>query len=199
MPTAVLLLSGAILAVAGLGYLSPEFGNWVFAACVVIAADPGMALPSQPLGHAVPYVLHVFLHFGLLHLAMNLAVIVGAGRPVGLAFGTGIRGSSGFLVLFFLCAAGGAGLQVLMHSGDLMTMGGASSGASGLLAAVGWVMGGWRGMLRLAVPWIGLNLLGAFTGLVIPVPVGWFAHVGGTVTGAVLTPVLLGLFGERRA
>lgn len=76
-------------------------------------------------------------------------------------------------------------------------MGGASTGASGLIAAVGWVTGGWRGMARLAVPWIGLNLLIAVTGLAIPIPIGWAAHIGGTLAGAVLTPLLLAVFGER--
>lgn len=197
MPPAVLGLAGAIVAAALAGYVSPELDQWLFAACVLLVAEPGTALPAQPFGHAAPYLLHIFIHFGLLHLAMNTAVIIGAGRPVGLAFGTGVRGSLGFLVLFLACSAAGAGLEVLLHSGEPVRMGGASTGASGLIAAVGWVMGGWRGMLRLALPWIGFNLVIAVTGLAIPIPIGWAAHVGGTLAGAVLTPVLLGLFSER--
>lgn len=198
MPPAVLLLGGAILAIAALGYVSPEIERWVFDAGVVIAAEPGTPLPPQPLGHLAPYLLHVFLHFGLLHLVMNMAVLVGAGRPVGLAFGTGLRGSLGFLVLFFACSAAGAAFSVFLHSGEPTSMGGASTGASGLLAAVGWVLGGWRGMLRLALPWIGFNLLLALTGMAIPIPIGWAAHIGGTLAGAVLTPVFLGVFAETR-
>lgn len=197
MPPAVLALAGAILAVALGSYLSPQFDAWVFAAGVLLVAEPGTPLPAQPLGHAATYLLHIFIHFGLLHLAMNTAVIIGAGRPVGLAFGTGLRGSAGFLVLFLACSAAGAGLEVLLHSGEPVRMGGASTGASGLIAAVGWVMGGWRGMLRLTAPWIGFNLLIALTGLAIPIPIGWAAHIGGTLAGAVLTPVLLAVFSER--
>lgn len=197
MPPAVLLLAGSILAVALLTWISPGIDNWVFASGIVVAVEPGTPLPGQPLGHWLPYLLHIYVHFGLLHLAMNMAVIVGAGRVVGLAFGTGLRGSLGFLVLFFACSASGAAAQVLLHSGDPSVMGGASTGASGLIAAVGWVTGGWRGMARLAVPWIGLNLLIAVTGLAIPIPIGWAAHIGGTLAGAVLTPLLLAVFGER--
>jgi membrane associated rhomboid family serine protease len=197
MPPAVLLLAGLILAAALAGYVAPQLDRWIFAASVVLAAEPGTPLPAQPLGHAAPYLLHVFVHFGFLHLAMNLAVIVGAGRPVGLALGTGLRGSLGFLAFFFACAAAGAATEVLLHAGETSTMGGASTGASGLLAAVGWVTGGWRGMLRLSLPWIGINLLIALTGMAFPLPIGWAAHIGGTLAGAVLTPVALAVFGER--
>ena len=58
-------------------------------------------------------------------------------------------------------------------------------------------MGGWRGMLRLALPWIGLNLVIAVTGLAFPIPISWAGHIGGTLAGIVLTPVLIALFGRR--
>ena len=76
-------------------------------------------------------------------------------------------------------------------------MGGASTGVSGLLAAAGWVMGGYRGMLRLALPWIGLNLVFGLVGLGFPIPIGWMAHIGGTIAGAVLFPVLQPIFVRR--
>ena len=78
-------------------------------------------------------------------------------------------------------------------------MGGASTGVSGLLAAAGWVTGGLTGMLRLALPWIAINLFIALTGAVFPVPIGWAGHIGGTLAGMLLTPVFLAIFSQRRA
>ena len=52
-------------------------------------------------------------------------------------------------------------------------------------------------MTRLALPWIGINVLIAVANLAFPIPVSWSGHIGGTLAGAVLTPVLLAVFGER--
>ena len=197
MPPAVLILAAGILLSAGLEYILPEAGRWIYAASVLISPGPGQTAPEQPLGPYAPYLLHVFIHFGLLHIAMNVAILISAGRSVGLAFGAGVKGAAGFLILFFACSVIGAITQVLLDSGDAMVMGGASTGVSGLIAASGWVMGGWRGMARLALPWIALNIVLAFAGMAMPVPLAWAGHIGGTVAGIVLTPILLGLFSER--
>ncbi|WP_417497946.1 rhomboid family intramembrane serine protease [Maricaulis sp.] len=196
MPAAVLILATAILASAAITALSPEAGRWILASSLVISGPAGTALPAQPLGHVAPLLLHVFIHFGLLHLVMNLAVLIGAGRAVGLALGGGIRGTAGFLVFFFMCAAAGAALEVLLPHDGIVQMGGASTGVSGLIAAAGWVRGGYRGMLGLALPWIGFNILIALTGMVLPIPISWAGHIGGTVAGALLFPLALATFGE---
>ena len=197
MPPAVLILATGILLVAGAEYLLPDVGRWIFSASVLIEPGPSQLVPQQPLGPYAPYLLHVFIHFGFLHIAMNVAILISAGRSVGMAFGTGVKGSAGFLILFFACSVIGAVAQILLHSGEPMVMGGASTGVSGLIAAAGWVMGGWRGMARLALPWIGLNIILAFAGMAFPVPLAWAGHIGGTVAGIILTPIALGLFSER--
>lgn len=197
MPPAVLLLAAGIILSAVSDYVLPDAGRWIYAASVLIEPGPGQPVPSQPLGPYAPYLLHVFIHFGLFHILMNLAILISAGRSVGMAFGTGMKGSVGFLLLFFACSVIGAVTQVLFHSGEPMVMGGASTGVSGLIAAAGWVMGGWRGMARLSLPWIGLNLVLAFAGMAFPMPLAWAGHLGGTVAGIILTPVLLGLFSEH--
>lgn len=198
MPAAVLILAIAMAGIAAITALAPDTGRWIIASCLVIAGPAGMALPAQPLGHLAPLVLHVFIHFGLFHLVMNLAVLIGAGRAVGLALGRGLKGTAGFFVFFFACAIAGAGLEVLLPQDGLVQMGGASTGVSGLIAAAGWVRGGYRGMLSMALPWIGFNILIALTGMVLPIPVSWAGHIGGTVAGALLFPLVMTVFGNRR-
>lgn len=198
MPAGVLILATAMTASAAVTALFPEAGRWILASSLVIGGPAGMALPAQPLGHVAPLVLHVFIHFGLLHLVMNLAVLIGAGRAAGLALGNGIRATAGFLVFFFLCSVAGAGLEVLLPHDAMVQMGGASTGVSGLIAAAGWVRGGYRGMLSLALPWIGFNILIALTGMVLPIPISWAGHIGGTIAGALLFPLALATFGEGR-
>lgn len=196
MPAAVLILAIAMAGVAAITAFAPEAGRWIIASCLVIAGPAGQPLPAQPLGHIAPLVLHVFIHFGLFHLAMNLAILIGAGRAVGLALGRGLKGMVGFFVFFFACSIAGAGLEVLLPHDAIVRMGGASTGVSGLIAAAGWVRGGFRGMLGLALPWIGFNIVIALTGMVLPIPISWAGHIGGTVAGALLFPLVLAVFGE---
>lgn len=198
MPAAVLILAIAMAGVAAIVSFVPEAGRWIIAASLVIVGPADMRIPAQPLGHVAPLVLHVFIHFGWFHLVMNLAVLVGAGRAVGLALGRGLKGTVGFLVFFFVCSIAGAGLEVLLPHDAPVQMGGASTGVSGLIAAAGWVRGGYRGMLAMALPWIGFNILIALTGMVLPIPISWAGHIGGTVAGALLFPLAMSVFGERR-
>lgn len=197
IPPGVLIIALPILAVALLEIIAPGLERWIFAASVVVVPGPGQIAPQQPLGPWAPYLLHVLIHFGFLHIAMNVTILVSAGRAVGSSFGTDLRGTLGFLVFFALCSIAGAAAQVAFSGNEAMTMGGASTGVSGLLAAAGWVMGGYRGMLRLALPWIGLNLVFGLVGLGFPIPIGWMAHIGGTIAGAVLFPVLQPIFVRR--
>ncbi|SDM51012.1 rhomboid family intramembrane serine protease [Maricaulis salignorans] len=198
MPAAVLILAIAMAAVAMITTFLPETGRWIFAASLVIGGPAGMSLPAQPLGHVAPLVLHVFIHFGWFHLVMNLAVLIGAGRAAGLALGDGVKGTAGFFVFFFVCAIAGAGLEILLPHDQIVQMGGASTGVSGLIAAAGWVRGGYRGMLSLTLPWIGFNVVIALTGMVLPIPISWAGHIGGVVAGACLFPLVLAVFGEGR-
>lgn len=197
IPPGVLLIALPIVGVALLPFIAPELERWVFAASVVVSPGPGQVAPQQPLGPWAPYLLHILIHFGLLHIAMNLTVLVSAGRAVGTSFGTDASGTLGFLVFFALCSIAGAAAQVAFSGNEASTMGGASTGVSGLIAAAGWVMGGYRGMLRLALPWTGLNIVIGLVGIGIPIPIGWVAHIGGTVAGAVLFPVLQPIFARR--
>jgi membrane associated rhomboid family serine protease len=198
IPPAVLVLGAAIVSVYALGVLVPGVQDWSRYAGAVLITGNDARQPSQPLGPYAPYLLHVFVHFGFLHVAMNTAALVGFGTAVGRAFGTGIRGTLGFLIFFFVCSLGGALLELALHSGGGTAMAGASTGVSGLLMAAGWVRGGYRGMLSLGLPWIGFNLLIGLTNIALDIPIGWLAHIGGSLVGAILFPVLLPVFKESR-
>lgn len=194
IPPGVLILAVPIILAQLAAWLVPSIGDWVFEASVLVVAGAGQTAPAQPLGSLFPYVGHILVHFGVFHIVMNLAILFAMGRAVASAFGPGRKGSTGFIILFLLCALAGALAQVLVNGDEPMIMGGASTGVSGLLAAGGWVQGGYRGMLRLAVPWIAVNLLLGLLGMAWPIPVGWAAHIGGTIAGALLYPVMLPLF-----
>ncbi|WP_291845010.1 rhomboid family intramembrane serine protease [Maricaulis sp.] len=199
MPPAVLLLAFAIVGAALAGQVLPDFQGWLFNAAVFVSAERGASLPKQPLGPIAPLVLHVFIHFSLGHIAMNLAVLVAAGRAVGERLGHGWLGSVGFFFLFFACAVTGAAMETLFHQGPPVPMGGASTAVSGLIAGAGWVRGGWRGMAQLALPWIAINLLIGVAGDLMPISIGWLAHIGGTLGGMILTPLVIAVFAEDEA
>jgi membrane associated rhomboid family serine protease len=198
MPPAIVWLGGLIVASYLVGAIYEPARIWWINTHAVIAFEPGQVLPAQPLGNVLPYLTHVLVHFGLLHLTLNMAVLISAGRAVADVFGRNLQGSLGFLIFFATCSVAGALLDVYLHSGEPRILGGASTGVSGLIAAAGWVMGGWRGMLGMALPWIGINILLGLTGTVIPIPIGWAAHIGGTIAGAILFPPLVMLMRDHR-
>ncbi|OLF80605.1 hypothetical protein AWH62_15355 [Maricaulis sp. W15] len=196
MPPAVLVIALSIVGVSLAGQVLPEFQRGMFEAGVFIAAERGARLPAQPLGPVAPLLLHVYIHFGLAHIAINLAVLVGAGRAVGERLGSGLLGSAGFVFLFFACAVTGAAAAAFFHQGPPVQMGGASTAVSGLIAAAGWVRGGWRGMAQLALPWIAINIVIGLVGDLMPIPISWLGHIGGTLGGMILTPLVIAVFAE---
>lgn len=82
MPPAILLLAGSMIAVHAAGAVSGPVRSFFEAAFVLVSVDPGMPRPEQPFGSVAPYLLHVFIHFGLLHIAMNVAILISAGTAV---------------------------------------------------------------------------------------------------------------------
>ncbi|MBR9825736.1 MAG: rhomboid family intramembrane serine protease [Alphaproteobacteria bacterium] len=194
LPPGVLIVALPIILAQLVSWTLPEAGRWIFEACVVAIAGPGVQLAPQPLGPYFPLIGHVLVHFGMLHIAMNLVILVSMGRTVCTSLGWGRRGTTGFIALFVLSSIAGAVAQIVMNGGEQMLMAGASTGVSGVLVAGGWAMGGYRGMLRFALPWIGVNLLLGLLGMAWPIPVGWAAHIGGAVAGAILFPFIQAIF-----
>lgn len=155
------------------------------------------AFPAAPLGGTTPYLLHVFVHFGWAHALINLGALLAFGAAAARPFGRGWRGAAGFLVFYFACALGGAILHAIVHANEASTMVGASTAISGLVAAAGWASGGRAGMLRLAVPWLGMNGAIALIDPLFAIPIAWAGHVGGLLVGMAAYPMFVRL--TRRA
>ncbi len=151
-------------------------------------------IPPAPLFGLTPYVLHVFVHFGWLHLIVNVGVFLAVGSATARAFGTSVKATLGFLAFFVTCAIGGAVLAWLVSLNTSSLIAGASTSISGLIAAAGWVRGGRAGMLQLAMPWLVFNLALAVIELFIDQPISWSGHIGGLLVGMVSFPVFLAVF-----
>ncbi len=196
IPTVLLVLAGSFVVIFALGALFPQLG-YLFLTIGAVIPGAGLQHPS-PLGPWSPYIFHVFLHGGLMHLVFNTVATVTFGAGAFRPFGRGLTANIGFLLFFFVCSIAGAGLQVLVAPGSMIPMIGASTGLSGCIAAAGWAEGGYRGMLRFALPWGGFNILLALLGPLSPLPLSWAGHLGGLIAGVALYPVFVALFRSRR-
>ena len=111
--------------------------------------------------------------------------LFGLGSQLIRFFGPSAKGAIAFLAFFAFCAVGGAAAQVMLYAvtGESGIAIGASSAISGLLPALGYVMGGWKGALRNSVVWVLINIAIAFAGAAMPIPLAWAAHIGGVIAG----------------
>lgn len=152
-------------------------------------------LPAAPLFGLSPYVLHVFVHFGWMHTLVNLGALVAFGAPAARAFGRGFLPAFGFLMFFFACAIGGGALSAVVHAGEASLMVGASTAVSGLVPAAGWAVGGRTMMLRLALPWLAINIALAFGEVFVGHNIAWEGHVGGILVGMIAYPTFVKVLG----
>ncbi|MBI1867783.1 MAG: rhomboid family intramembrane serine protease [Methylocystis sp.] len=143
----------------------------------------------------VTLVTSLFFHSGFAHLVGNMLFLM--------VFGDNIEdamGSARYLVFYLLCGVG-AGLAFAYASPHTITpLVGASGAISGVCAAFlllyprSSIFGLVGGILPIHAPaflfvgtWIALQFLNAFSG--DHGHVGWWAHVGGIVSGLLLTPL----------
>lgn len=139
---------------------------------------------------------HMFLHAGLVHLAMNMVFLAWVGRMVEWRLGT-----SKFLLLYFLGGIAGGALQVALTPASVMPIVGASGAISAVFAAyallfarsgeeparfLGITLSGETvRALRYASLWIGLQLLTAVAFNSGPGGIAIWAHIGGFLAGLV--------------
>ncbi len=206
VPALVMVLCGTILVVSIIALLGPPaLSNWVMG---VSAVQMGQVQLQQPLGPLPPYVLHVFVHGGWLHLGMNTLGLLAFGSPVARWLGTGqARGIMMFLLVFFLSAIAGAlveGVVLALNDAPGALLVGASGGLMGLIGVLVRLNYGQvshplplfsHTVIMAMLPWIGLNILIAFFGAPgVSAAVAWSAHLGGLFAGA----LLVGLIAPRR-
>jgi rhomboid protease GluP len=147
-------------------------------------AEPIFALQPWTM-----FVSHAFLHGGFLHMAMNVAVLLGLGRFVSDRYGAGA-----VLPTFLAGAIVGAAAFGLISASPIPMVG--ASGA--VFAFVGvWIVWDWRRLRERGAParpvvariltLAGLNLVFFFglSGML-----AWEAHLGGFVAGVVCGAVL---------
>ncbi len=184
-PPVLVGLAALIIAVSMVQMLvSPDTENDMMLAAALVDLGQYGPLP-RPFGDLAPFVLHVFLHVNLLHLAVNMWAMMSFGALIVFGLGRDARGAIAFLTFFFVCAIGGALAQVaLFHvqaeGGSAI---GASSAISGLLPALGWLQGRWKRAVIISVPWVLINLGLAVLGEVVNIPIAWAAHLGGVAAG----------------
>ena len=200
-PKVVLGLALAIvLAHVGRLFLSSDDVEGLFAAFAIIPEryDPGADAYRGPLAAAAPLVMHVFLHGGWLHLAMNLLVFFQAADLVADRLEEREPGGLRFLALFFGSAIGAAAAYIWLNPHSGMPAVGASGAICGLFAAyLLAVRRDWRTAIadpevRRSAFWfllinVGLAAAARVSGVL---PIAWEAHLGGFVAGAFLYPLL---------
>ncbi len=200
VPAIVTGLCALIMAVSVIVLVGPQpLSDWIMAAAAV---QVGPVQMPRLLGPYWPFVLHVLVHGGWLHLGMNMLGLLAFGAPVArwLQVLHGLRrGALDFLVIFLLSAIAGAlteTLVIILSGAPGAVLVGASGGLMGLIGVLVRLNYGQRlaplpllsrPVLIAMAPWVGLNLLiGIFGAPGVSAPIAWPAHLGGLFAGALL-------------
>lgn len=167
---------------------------------------PGPQVIIELGGSYPPLTLHgewwrlgssMFLHFGIIHLAMNMLCLyqVRAVEPV--------FGHVGFLVIYLLAGLGGGVASLIASSGNVVAAGasGAVFGAYGAFGAklvlhrAQFEPDGWQRTMRRLTSFLAINAVIGFTAPGISIS----AHLGGFVVGVALGAALLAGAGAPQA
>ena len=131
----------------------------------------------------------MFIHANIAHIAFNLFALVYMG-----GFAERSIGVPRFILLYLVSGIGGGLLHgvvasYVLSSGDSILIGasGAISGVLGVSAALGDIRGYY---------WLAIQVLYVFIGSVTSLSIAFMAHVGGFLTGLLLTKAMIEI--ERR-
>lgn len=178
MAVVELVLQAGDLGLIGDGMLRFRvYAAGAFWASLFHGAEPLFAL--QPV---TMFVSHALLHGGLLHLAMNAAILLGLGRLIGGRYGDGA-----VLPLFLLSAIAGGLAFALINSSDIPMVGasGAVFGFLGVWTAWDWYRHRACGLSTqpVAMRAVGLLLINVLFYFGFGGMIAWEAHVGGYLAG----------------
>ena len=133
----------------------------------------------------------MFLHAGIAHIAFNLFALaylggfaeksVGKKRYLGIYIAAGIAGALLHGTVYTLAIGNGSSV--------LIGASGAISGVMGITAALGNIRGYY---------WLAIQILYAFIGSVVSIPIAFTAHVGGFLAGLLFTKLLIAIERKRR-
>jgi membrane associated rhomboid family serine protease len=162
--------------VVGETALRRSFGN---------VPGPALLSPGGPLagvaeGEYYRLVTAAFLHAGVFHLALNMFALAVLGPPLESALGR-VR----FLALYLLSALGGSVAAYLLAPANTLGVG-ASGAIFGLFGAYYVVVRRLGGNTGSIVGLLAVNLVITFA---VPF-IDWRAHLGGLVTGALISAAL---------
>jgi membrane associated rhomboid family serine protease len=201
-PLATNTLIGVCVAVHAAALIGGgDFAQRLHFAAGLIPARIGAAIAGNAdLAPAISsFVTHMFLHSGLLHLALNLLFLAWVGRYV-----EWVSGRWQLVGLFLAGGIAGGALQVIIHPASTGVIIGASGAIAAIFGAYAVLFASSRVAARsvlgvavsgetltalwYAAAWIGLQLL---TGLVFNAGAGTsqiaiWTHIGGFITGLVV-------------
>jgi membrane associated rhomboid family serine protease len=195
-PVVVRLMIAACILAYPLTFYGPIGPDWVVAGFGLI---PAVFFGTEALPEGLPFVpewatlaTSIFLHGSWLHLVGNMLFLW--------VFGDNVEDAMGhwrFFAFFLLCGSAGSLAHAFVDPESTRPLIGASGAVSGVVAAYlityprvrMWAL--FLNGIPLRVPaywaigfWFALQLVAAFLGG--DEAVGWFAHLGGFVAGAVL-------------
>jgi membrane associated rhomboid family serine protease len=199
-PVATRVIIGFCAVVYLLTFYSPLGENEMVAGFGLI---PGVVFGTEVLPPGFPLVpawltltTNIFMHASLFHLVGNMLFLWVFGDNVEDAMGHGR-----FLLFFVLCGTIASLLHAVVTPEQHRPLIGASGGVSGVVAAYLILYPRVRiwGLFLMGIPlhvpaygaigfWFVLQFVSAFFGG--DEAVGWFAHLGGFVAGAILIPIM---------
>jgi rhomboid protease GluP len=173
-----LVFQAAEIGLAGDGALRYRvYAAGAFWASLFHGAEPLFTL--QPV---TMFISHALLHGGLLHLAMNMAILLGLGRLVGERYG-----NATILPLFLLSAIAGGATFALINATDVPMVGasGAVFGFLGVWTAWDWHRHRAHGLSTrpVATRALALLLVNVVFFFGFGGAIAWEAHLGGYLAG----------------
>ncbi len=126
----------------------------------------------------------MFIHANIAHITFNMVALASMGGFAEKAIGVPRYLSVFFLSGMFAAFFHGIVASYLLNNGQVLLVGasGAISGILGMSAALG---------NRQAYYWLVFQIVFAFIGSVSSIPIAFTAHVGGFISGVLLTKILV--------